>query len=67
MNIVIITLYYYNYMKIRPHVNYEYCYYYSILYLYFKTNEQVIHNFVKEIVYFEDESERSSGYNFSQE
>ena len=33
----------------------------------FKTKEQVIHNFVKEFVYFEDESERSSSYNFSQE
>ena len=46
---------------------FNYLFYYLCLFKTKIANEQVIHNFVKEFVYFEHESERSSGYNFSQE
>ena len=49
--------------NIRPHVNYEYCYYYSFVYSTIQTkisNEQV-----RVSVYFEDETERSGSYLFT--
>ena len=46
-------------MKIRPHVNCEYCYYYICV----NNNQQMIHDFTKN--YFEDGAERSSSWLFT--